>query len=124
MNDWKNNDILQSNFKTFDEKNCQQILKLEYDIEWDHNGFEVATLKLRLLYSHKDTKKYVDMKFCGLESLKIDGSLFPFLQVMGFQIINQREYGLEKVYEISDYEDGNIYFTCDDIEVIGVSNLE
>lgn len=42
---------------------------------------------------------------------------------MGLQIVDQLERGLECRYEISDEDGGAIYFTCQEISILEVSEV-
>lgn len=57
------------------------------------------------------------------QSLDMKGGFFPFFQVMGLQIVDQLERGLECRYEISDEDGGAIYFTCQEISILEVSEV-
>ncbi len=41
---------------------------------------------------------------------------------MGLQIVDQIERGLESRYEVSDWDGGAIYFTCQEILILEVSS--
>lgn len=43
---------------------------------------------------------------------------------MGFEINNIRDTGSEKKYEINDYEDGILYFVCDEVRIVAINEVD
>lgn len=65
------------------------------------------------------------IKFKNVSNLKIDFNNSKLQQISGFDILDISDTGLEKVnFQIEDYEDNTIYFFCEEIEIVNVSNLE
>lgn len=122
MQNWRNNELLINNFNTFEEVFCNKIVNLEYSIDYNDFYEEIAKLTIKFIYDRYQ-KKYVTILFTDVETLDMKGGFFPFFQVMGLQIVDQLERGLECRYEISDEDGGAIYFTCQEITILEVSEV-
>jgi len=56
------------------------------------------------------------LRFEGIRALAINNYQENIFQVMGFDIIDQSNFG-QRIYKVEDYEDGKISFYCDEIIV-------
>ncbi|KMT58781.1 hypothetical protein X560_1997 [Listeria fleischmannii 1991] len=79
---------------------------------------------LDIAYGEDEFEKIIKMEFYGVDSLKVNTSFFPYIQVMGFEINNIRDTGSEKKYEINDYEDGILYFVCDEVRIVAINEVD
>lgn len=75
-----------------------------------------------------DTSKeffVIKVNFYNVSNLKLDFSGAGLHQISGFDILDISDSGLEKInFQIEDYENDSINFSCEQIEIIEVSNLE
>lgn len=65
----------------------------------------------------------ISINFKNVTNLKFDFNGSGLHQVSGFDIIDVSENGLEKInFQIEDYENGSIEFSCEEVEINTVSN--
>ncbi len=67
----------------------------------------------------------VSITFKNISRLKFDFNGSGLHQIPGFDILDISDNGLEKVnFQIEDYENGSINFTCEEVEIIELFNPE
>lgn len=67
----------------------------------------------------------VSITFKNVSNLKLDFNGSGLHQISGFDILDISDNGLEKInFQIEDYENDSMNFSCEEIEIIEVSNLE
>jgi hypothetical protein len=65
----------------------------------------------------------IKMNFSNVSNLKLDFGGAGLHQILGFDILDISNNGLEKInFQIEDYENDSINFICEEIEIIEVSN--
>lgn len=65
----------------------------------------------------------ISITFKNVSSLKLDFNGAGLHQISGFDILDISDNGLEKInFQIEDYEDDSINFSCEEIEINEVSN--
>jgi len=67
----------------------------------------------------------VSITFKNISRLKLDFNGAGLHQISGFDILDISDNGLEKInFQIEDYENGSINFSCEEVEINGLSNPE
>lgn len=67
----------------------------------------------------------IKVKFNNVSNMKLDFSGAGLHQILGFDILDVSGNSLEKIaFQIEDYENDSINFSCEEIEIIEVSNPE
>lgn len=67
----------------------------------------------------------IKMNFNNVPHLKLDFNCAGLHQISGFDILDISVNGLEKInFQVEDYEDNSINFSCEEIEIIEVSYPE
>lgn len=101
------------------------VERLEFHGDSDGSGLTIVGL-----FQRRDSAPWPDMngamrrvtlRFEGVNALHIKGFGGGYTQVMGFDIRSISERGWEDAdFEVEDYEDGRIGFTCSLVEVVAV----
>lgn len=102
------------------------IESLNYNIDFNDVGDNVSCLEIKFLMEDINKKRNkVLIKFSEVNDFELKNFGGSYNQIMGFEIIDQKENGWEpnKRYLINDYENGRIKFFCRSIEVVSVSQM-
>lgn len=99
-------------------------------IEWSINKLVIifyCQLRDRVNGWPDISKDFFEMSitFKNVTSLKLDFNGSGLHQISGFDILDISDNGLEKInFQIEDYENDSINFSCEEIEINEVSNPE
>lgn len=109
------------NFKKFEStygKWSPSLLSTIVEVELTSDLEECFCVKIKASYEINKQKTFISLVFSAVNSFTItEVSSIPF-QVLGFDIIDVSNSGLENIrYEIEDYESGKISFKCKNIDI-------
>lgn len=95
------------------------INSVHYDIVRDEYYSTFSKLRLGLVYLKQDDEYEIIALFSNVTDLKVKGLGGRYNQVLGFEIIDKIKDGWEKTqrYIVSDYENGIIGFSCENITI-------
>lgn len=109
------------------KKSCFDINDLQMDelkyiddlylyFSFDGYGRQILTLRITFI---DNNKKRISIRFDDVVNLSINSFSGPYIQIVGFEIIDLVSKGYESCrYKINDYENNAISFFCNDICIL------
>lgn len=118
----KNIEKLYTVCSDFTWNNVVAIEKVNYYMEYNEYYDMVSNLILLFIIELPDKKYKLLVKFCVINNLNMNNFGGCYNQIMGLEVINQRNCGWENEYTyiVRDYENGSIEFYCESIEILEI----
>ena len=129
----KNNDLVESCLGRWNPNDIAFITQISFVVKEDMSSSTVTMVclanRIDLSYAGWPDRNgawcKIELLFTGVYRLTIKDFGPSYSQISGFDIINIKERNWEGVqYIIEDYENGRIYFECDDIVIISAEKFD
>lgn len=102
--------------------NIKYIDSIDYRILYDECHEAYSLIKIGLIYEGNTHTYKIVFEFNNAQNIYINRLGGKYNQILGFEIIDKSKDGWcdDQRYQINDYEDKIISFSCEDIKVLSV----
>lgn len=106
--------------------NIKYIDSIDYRILYDECYEAYSLIKIGLIYVGKTSTYNIVFEFYNTQKIYINKLGGKYNQIFGFEIVDKSKDGWcdDQRYQINDYEDNIISFSCEDIKVLSVEKKE
>ena len=106
--------------------NIKYIDSIDYRILYDECYEAYSLIKIGFIYDGKTYAYNIVFEFYNAQNIYINKLGGKYNQILGFEIIDKSKDGWcdDQRYQINDYEDNTISFSCEDIKILSVEKKE